>query len=630
MPANNALQLTSIDFDGIKNDLKTFLSNQTELGDYNYESSTMQILLNLLAYNTYKNAFYLNMVGNEMFLDSAQIRNNVVSRAKMLNYTPRSAQGPTATVQVTITPDDTPDTITIPADTQFTTTIDGINYLYVNPTAVVVNANPSGVYSTNLDITEGRPFTYRFTVSSASPIRYIIPNENVDTRSISVRVQESVSNTSSTTWTNAADITAVSGNTFAYFLDENEDGKYEIKFGDNILGRGLNDGNIVLATYRVCNGTATQSANTFTPPSSISGYSNISLQSVTPAAGGAEQESITSIKFNAPRDYQAQNRAVTTGDYEALIKNNFGDIGAVSVWGGQDNDPPTYGKAFISVKPKSGFFISSTRKNDIVTFLTGKNVLSIQPEIVDPTYKFVVPTLDVKYNPNLTTLTAGAVVQSIAQRIIQYELSDLVSFGRDFASSELIRDVYTANEAITSMEVSLKMMKNFVPETTTRTTYRIPFNDPLLNITGGAVLRIPPQAHPGRGLTISSSRFTYVGRTESYFDDDGFGNIRIFYIDESGVRVYTNRIAGTVDYATGLVVLNELLITDYQGDALEVYAVPRDDSVISIRNQILAITGATVRLYDINEKRVTSSTSNISTQGSEATVVGSGVISTVF
>ena len=630
MAANNALQLTSIDFDGIKNDLKTFLSNQTELGDYNYEGSTMQILLNLLAYNTYKNSFYLNMVGNEMFLDSAQIRNNVVSRAKMLNYTPRSAQGPTATVQVTITPIDSPDSITIPADTQFTTTIDGVNYLYVNPDAAVVNANPSGVYSTNLSITEGRPFTYRFTVSTASPIRYIIPNENVDTRSIKVRVQESTSNTTQTTWNNASDYTAIAGNTQSYFINENEDGKYELKFGDNVVGKRLNDGNIVVASYRVCNGTATQGANTFVAPNSIGGYSNIRLKTAASAAGGAEQESIASIKFNAPKNYQAQNRAVTTGDYTTLIKNNFGDIGAVSVWGGQENDPPIYGKAFISVKPKTGFFISQTRKDDIQAFLANKNVMSISPELTDPTYKFVVPTLDVKYNPDLTTSTAGAIVSTIGNRVIQYELADLVAFGREYASSELIRDVYTANESISSMEITLKMMKNFIPVTTGPTTYRIPFNDPLLNVTGGVVLRISPTSHPGRGLTISSSKFTYQGQASSYLDDDGFGNVRIYYIDESNVRVYTNRTAGTVNYNTGLVILNQVTITGYDGAALKVYAVPRFDNITSVRNQILAITEAKINLYDTKLKRVTSSTSNVSTQGSSATVVGSGVISTVF
>ncbi len=630
MSANNALQLASIDFDGIKNDLKSFLSNQTELGDYNYEGSTMQIMLNLLAYNTYKNAFYLNMVGNEMFLDSAQIRDNVVSRAKMLGYTPRSAQGPTATLQVTITPDDSPDTITIPASTQFETLIDGIKYVYVNPEAAVVNANATGVYSTNIDITEGRPFAFRFDVSDASPVRYIIPNQNVDTRSISVRVQESSSNTSQTTWNSATDITTVTGNTNAYFIDENSDSKYELKFGDNAVGKSLNNGNIVIVDYRICNGTVTQGANTFTSPSSIAGYTSISSKIVAASAGGSEQESITSVKFNAPRNYQAQNRAVTIDDYEALVRNNFGDIGAVSVWGGQENDPPTYGKVFISVKPNTGFFISQTRKDDIETFLSTKNVLSITPEIVDPTYKFVVPTIAVKYNPNLTSSTAGAIVDTIGNRVIQYELSDLVAFGKDYASSELIRQIYTANEAISSMEIDLRMMKNFIPTTTAKTTYNIPFNDSLLNITGSTILRIPPQAHPGQGLTVSSSKFTYESRTNSYFDDDGFGNVRIFYLDESGVRVYTNRLAGTVNYTTGLITLNELLITAYDGSALEIYAVPAKESISSVRNQILAITEAKITLFDTNLKRITSSTSNVSTQGSSATVVGSGVISTVF
>ena len=630
MSANNALQLTSIDFDGIKSDLKTFLSNQTELGDYNYESSTMQILLNLLAYNTYKNAFYLNMVGNEMFLDSAQIRNNVVSRAKMLGYTPLSAQGSTATVNITIVPSDTPDNITIPALTQFNSTIDGIQYVYVNPEAKVINANSSGVYSTNLDITEGRPFTYRFDVSDASPVRYVIPNQNVDARSISVKVQESSSNTSLTTWVNATDFTAVTGNTYAYFINENVDGKYEIKFGDNAVGKGLINGNIVVADYRICSGALTQGANTFTTPTSIDGYSNIAVQIVSAAAGGAEQESIASVKFNAPRNYQAQNRAVTTGDYDALIRNNFGDVGAVSVWGGQENDPPTYGKVFISVKPNTGFFISQARKTDITNYLSSKNVLSITPEVVDPTYKFVVPTVRIRYNPNITSSTAGAIVSTIGNKLVQYELSDLVSFSKDYVSSELIRQIYPSNEAISSIEIDLKMMKNFIPVTTAPTTYNIPFNNSLLNISGGATLSVTPQAHTGRGLTITSSAFTYESNIASYFDDDGFGNVRVYYFDESNIRIYTNKTAGTVDYDTGLVTLNQIIISGYQGAALQIYAVPREGTISSIRNQILAITEASISLFDTKLKRITSSTSNVSTQGSSATVVGSGVISTVF
>jgi len=629
MAANNTLQLTSIDFDGIKNDLKIFLSNQTELGDFNYESSTMQILLNLLAYNTYKNSFYLNMVGNEMFLDSAQIRDSVVSRAKMIGYTPRSARGPLALVQVNIVPTGTPDTITIARGTRFNAIIDNVEYVFTNPETAVVNANSQGVYSTNLIIKEGRPFVFTFAEDSQTPVDYIIPNNNVDTSSISVRVFESASNSSFTTWNNATDITAVTSNTNVYFLDESDEGKYRLTFGDNIIGRALNDGNLVEVSYVVCNGTAAQGARAFTV-SSIDGFSNISLQTVEPASGGSEQESITSIKFNAPRTLQAQNRAVTAGDYETIIKNNFGDIGAVSVWGGQDNIPQTFGKVFISVKPTAGFFVSQTIKDQIQSFLTNKTVLSITPEIVDPTFKFVVPTINVKYNPNLTSSSAGAIVSRIGDVVVQYELAELVVFGKEFVSSELIRNIYTANEAISSIEIDLRLMKNFIPNTTRQTTYRIPFNDPLLNVTGGAVLRVPPQSHPGRGLTIDSSEFTFQGQEDSYFDDDGFGNVRIYYIDQSQVRIYTNRLAGTVDYNTGLVILNQLLISDFEGDALEIFAVPRFKDIRSERNQILSITQAKINLFDTKQKRITSSTANVSTQGSQSTVVGSGVISTVF
>lgn len=616
MSANNALQLTSIDFDGIKNELKTFLSNQTDLGDFNYESSTMQILLNLLAYNTYKNSFYLNMVGNEMFLDSAQIRDSVVSRAKMIGYTPRSARGPSAVVQVTIVPPGSPpNIITIPKGTQFVTTIDNSNYVFTNRQTAVVNANSVGVYSTNLTITEGLPLTFRFTKDSQTPVDFVIPNNNVDTSSISVRVLQSSSNNSFTSWVNATDITAVTSNTNAYFIDETLDGKYKIVFGDDIIGKALVDGNIAVIDYTVSNGTAAQGAKSFTV-SSIDGFSNITLQTIEAASGGSEQESIASIKYNAPINYQAQNRAVTAGDYETLIKNNFGDIGAVSVWGGQDNIPQTFGKVFISVKPTSGFFVSQTRKDQIQSFLTNKTVLSITPEIVNPTYKFVVPTIDVKYNPTLTVSTAGAIVNTIADIVIEYELADLVVFGKEFISSELIRKIYNANEAISSIEIDLRIMKNFVPNTTRATTYTIPFNDPLLNISIGSA--------------IDSTEFTFQGQSDSYFDDDGLGNIRIYYLDDSQSKIYTNRLAGTVNYDTGLVVFNQILISSFVGDELEIYATPRFDSVQSARNQILAIDQARINLFDTKQKRITSSTANVSTQGSQATVVSSGVISTVF
>ena len=290
MAANNVLQLSGINFDDIKDNLKNFLSSQKELEDYNYDSSTMQILLNLLAYNTYQNNFYLNMVANEMFLDSAQIRANIVSRAKMLGYTPLSSKGATATIQVTITPDDSPTTITINENTQFRSQIDGKNYIFVNPDAKVINADSSGVFSTNLTVKEGLPLTHKFNVDSDDEKRFIIPNDNVDTNSIKVTVQESAANSNVILYSNAIDLTQVGADTAAYFLNENEEGRYELLFGDGVLGKKLFNGNVINVSYRVTNGPDADSASTFTAISTVGGYSTVSVAVNTAAEGGADRE----------------------------------------------------------------------------------------------------------------------------------------------------------------------------------------------------------------------------------------------------------------------------------------------------------------------------------------------------
>jgi len=630
MAANNALQLSSINFDGIKSNLKAFLQNQTELEDYDYESSTMQILLNLLAYNTYMNSYYLNMVGNEMFLDSAQIRTNVVSRAKMLGYTPRSARGATATVQVTITPGDSPSTITIDKNKRFRATIDGTNYIFVNPDAKVINANPQGIFSTNIDIVEGQPLTHRYTVSSVNPVRYVIPNDNVDTTGITVRVQESSANSSVTTYTLASDLINVTGDSTVYFLDENIDGRYELTFGDNVLGKQLNDGNVVNIDYRVCNGVDARGASVFSAVDQIDGYSDITTATVSAAQGGASKENIQSIKYNAPKNYQAQNRAVTRKDYETLVKNFFADIQAVSVWGGEDNTPPIYGKVYLSVKPRSSLLLAEDRKQNIVDYLVEKNVLTIEPELVDPTYVYVRPQVTVKYNPDLTSLSSGAMVNAITNGIINYEANKLGLFAQSYIGSDLGRDIYNLSDAITSVSTDITIKKKIVPNTTVRTTYRIPFNRPLLNITGGAGLRISPASHPGQGLTLSSTAFTYNGRIKTYFDDDGFGNVRTYYVNPNGIKIYTNRLAGTIDYLTGTVILNDILITDYEGDALEIIVDPDTSDIDPLRNQLLLIADATVSLYDTKLKSTVATVSSINTEGATTTIPETGVVSTVY
>ena len=618
MPANNALELTDINYDTIKQNLRNFLSNQSELGDYDYDSSTMQILLNVLAYNTYMNSYYLNMVGNEMFLDSAQIRSNVISRAKMLGYTPRSAQGPTATVQVVITPDDSPDFITLPKDTKFRTTVDGTQYVFVATDTTTINAD-SGIYSTNINITEGRPFTFRYTVSSLNPVRYIIPADNIYTRSIIVKVQNSSTDETITTFNNAENLTTVTATTDAYYLKENEDGRYEIEFGDGVLGTSLNDGNIVIIDYRTCSGVAAQGANNFTSVDSIDGYSAVTVNHVSRAQGGGDKETIQSIKFNAPKNYQAQNRAVTRKDYETIIRKEFADIQAVSVWGGEDNNPPIYGRVYISVKPLSGTLLAEDRKQTIVDRLVEKNVLTIEPIIVDPTYLYVKPTLTIKYNPDLTSQTPGQLATAIANEVISYETNRLGLFGQGFIGSQLSKDIYTVSESITSVQDELYMEKKFKPNTTVRTTYTIPFNNEIHNYENVT-----------KAFNISSSKFTYNGNANSYFDDDGLGNIRIYTPTSTGSRNYLNTTAGSVNYLTGLITLTDLLITAYEGDAITITADPDKEDIDAFRNQLLLIKGASISLYDTKLKSTVSTISSINTEGATSTIPETGVITTVY
>jgi hypothetical protein len=606
MAANNALQLTSVDFDGIKNDLKTFLSNQTELGDYNYESSTMQILLNLLAYNTYRNSFYLNMVGNEMFLDSAQIRSNVVSKAKMLGYTPRSIVGPEAEIQVTVLPDDSPSVITINANTVFTTLVDGKRYVYTNPKSLVVNANASGVYSGKLPVVEGRPFTHRFTVSSASPVRYVIPNDSVDTTNLTVRVQESSSNTTTTTWTQSTDITGLTANSRAYFLSENEDGRYEVKFGDNVISKRVNDGNIVLVGYRVSTGLDSVGVDNFASTATMGGYSNYTLKTTIASTNGSNRETIDSIKLNAPRSYSAQNRVVTAADYRTLITSHFTDLQAVSVWGGEENDPPIYGKVFISAKPKNGLYISDNRKNDIINYLKDKTVLSIDTEVVDSAYMYVRPTINVSYNPDDTTATASGIASGIENILTRFETNTLNLFGKEYINSDLATDVNNVNSAIKSVRIEIKLEKDFKPITTASASYNISFNNSFYH------------PHMGHKYAIASSSFTYEGRA-CFFDDNGNQALRIYTLGAGNQRTYLNENAGKVDYNAGRISINNILISAYEGDAITFLVDPDINDIKPQRNQLLLFRNARVNVTNAKTNNLEASISNVTTTGTSTT-----------
>ena len=616
MAANSAINVTSLNFDNIKESMKTYIASKPEFTDYNFEGSTISMLLDLLAYNTYQNAFYTSMVGNEMFLDSALLRDSVVSRAKMLNYVPRSARGASTTLTVEITPTGAPDSVTVAKDSEFSATIDGQAYKFVTPQAYSFSSTDN--YSGTITITEGRPVTHRFTVNTNSPVRYILPNENVDTTSITVDVQTSSSDASSVRYNLASDITEVQANSAVYFLQEVEDSQYEITFGDDVIGQAPVDGNIVIANYRICNGTDGNGISSFTSPSTLGGSSTFTTLVDAATSGGANNETIESIKFNAPKNYETQNRAVLAEDYKRLILRDNGDVQSISVWGGEENNPPIYGKVYISIKPTIGNTISSQRKTEITTELKKYNVLSIDPEFVDATFLYIRPTVEVRYDSKTTTLTGPQVQTKVLNAITNFESTKLGTFdNKTFRYSQFVKAIDAADSSIVSNLTTIQIEKRFVPSLTNSTTYNVSFSNALHN------------PHAGHRYAISSSAFTYRGNT-SYFDDDGNGNLRIYYITGSNTRVYTNETAGVVNYRTGLVTINSFLPSAFVGSSLSIFADSADDDVNAIRNQILLIAGANVTLIDDATTLVAATTVTATTSGVTTEIPGSNPPALVY
>ena len=616
MAANSVIRVADINFSDIKTSLRDYLRSQTVFNDYDFESSGLSYLLDILAYNTYHNSIYANMVANESYLDSALLRNNVVSRAKALGYIPRSAQGATAVVQANITPSGSPTSITVAENTAFITTIDGENYKFVVPNAVTIQRE-NAAYSANLTLVQGEPLTHRFTVSSSNPIRYIIPNTNVDTGSIKVKVQESSANSQTVTWTLADDLGEVTANSKTFFIQENENGRYELLFGDGVFGKQLTDGNIIQASYRIVVGSDANGANNFSATSTVGGSSTFTLTTQTAAFGGANQESIASIKYNAPKSFEAQNRLVTVSDYKNAILQNNGDVQAISVWGGEDNNPPSYGEVYISVKPFNGAIISDEKKEIINTQLSSKKILSIDPVFVDATYLYVVPTVTVRYNPNVTSLDPTSVVNKVKNALVSFETENLGIFSTQFYYSKFLKKLDGSDNSIVGVLADISMQKRFVPITNAATRYTLTFNNAVY--------------HPYAGYTyaVSSTSFTYNGSTGRYFDDDGQGNIRIYYFQGSS-RVYVKRDAGTIDYSTGTIILDNLLITDYDGDEIKVNVVPSKENIFSVRNQIVLISDSSISLVNDNTELTVATLLDITTEGTTASLLQNQDSSIIF
>ena len=483
--ANSNIQITDLDFNNIKTNLKKFLQSQTVLQDYNYEGSALSTLLDVLAYNTHYNAFYLNMVANEMFLDSALLRSSVVSQAKVLNYVPKSSIAPAATINLTM-PGITSSSLTLPQFTRFMSeAIDGINYTFVTDDSFTVNTVSNVASFKNVVLKQGIPTTISFTVDSiANPTNtFEIPESNVDTTTLLVTVQKSSSDNSTQVYNLASNYLTLNGDSQVYFLQESLTGTYQIYFGDGVLGTLLSDGNIVNVSYVVTQGTAAAGANNFVLMDTISGYSISTVTPITPASQGGNKESIDSIKFQAPKAYAAQGRAVTKNDYiTAIQQNNLGySFDAVNVWGGEDNVPPIYGQVFVSIKPTGSYTLTNTQKQQIISQVINPiSVLTVTPTLIDPDYTYVVFDIDVYYDPTKTTSTSSLLQTAIVSTVQNWATKNLNTFNSTLNYYSLATAIQSIDNSIINFNCDdIMLQKKFFPDLSLAKSYILPFNTTL-------------------------------------------------------------------------------------------------------------------------------------------------------
>jgi len=484
MAANTSTSLVGLDFDSIKNNLLNYLQSQDTFKDYNFQGSGLSVLLDVLAYNTQYNAFYLNMVANEMFLDTALQRSSVVSHAKLLNYTPKSAIAPTAFVDITVNNVGTT-SLTLPSFTNFLSeSVNGVNYNFVTTKSTTVSANNNTVNFYGVELKQGIPVKYTFTVNSTTNPTYTfqLPDSDIDTSTISVSVQNSSSNNYTETFVESTNYLTLTPDSRVYFLQESLNGNYEISFGDNILGRKLDDNNVVIVNYLITQGTSSAGANNFVLMDSIPNFGTTSVKGNTPASQGSEKESIDSIKYQAPKSYSAQRRAVTNEDYiTAIQQNNIGfNFDAVNVWGGQDNDPPVYGQIFVCLKPKGSYTFTSTQKQRIISdILKPISIVTVEPTIVDPDYTYIVVNSNVVYDPKKTTLVQSDIQNLVQTTISNFAANNLNTFNSTFSASELMREIQIADRSIVANEISIKLQKKLYPIFGSSISYNLNFTVPL-------------------------------------------------------------------------------------------------------------------------------------------------------
>jgi hypothetical protein len=578
--AQNRLQITELDFDTIKTNLKSFLKQQTEFQDYDFEGSGLNVLVNLLAYNTHYNAYYLNMVANESFLDTALLRDSVVSHAKTLGYIPHSKTASTAVINLTIdSGNSTLDTLTIPKGYVFNSDlIDKRIFNFVVMDENTVTKSNTSYHFENLNIKEGELTTYTYTYDEASNPKsvFLLPDADIDTSTITVIVKPSASNTTSTVYNKVTDILDVTAASEVFYLQESKGGKYQIYFGDGTVGKKLDDGSVVAVTYLLTNGDLANKATGFSQTSAIGGYTNSIIEVLSVAAGGSDRETVEEIKTSSPLQFTTQNRLVTIKDYESYIKKNYPSIDSLSVWGGEDEVPAVYGKVLISLKPKANYYITEIEKTRILNeIIKPKSIVSVSAEIRDPEFLFILLNTTVKYDSKRTTLSETILKSSIRNAIINYRDTNLNKFSSIFALSKLQDSIDSISlNGIIGSETVVRLQRRFQPEIGLTSNYKINFGVPLrrgtitnkmtstefvtvdnIGVSRTAILEEIPQSSTGiSSIEISNAGYNYLTAPTITITGDGVGATAIATILNGQISEIkmTNR---GVDYSRAVVTI---------------------------------------------------------------------------
>ena len=550
----------------------------------------MSVLLDVLAYNTYYTAFNTNMAVNEVFLDSATLRDNVVSLAKQLGYKPKSRTAPEAKVSFSVTyPGNSPKTALLKKGTGFTTTFDETLYSYVavdDHTAPVING---GAVFTDIPVYEGTVISNTYVVNTTTPQRFIIQNANVDISSIRVKVYPSVQATAFNKYEYADNILNVGPSSNVFFVDEIEDERYEIFFGDGVIGRALENGEQIEVSYIITNGADTNGAKTFTFNGVITdlfGSTGFPVDvTVDPSAtvaanGGADIESISKIKFNAPRYFSTQDRAVTASDYGAIVRNLYPAISDIIIFGGEEDEPPEYGKVKIVIKPENSSFLSATTKRDIVKKLKPYMVASVIPEIIDPSILYIEATTSIYYDTSRTSQRPEQIQTKVVAGLESYlKQSQTEKFNGKFRYSKFVSTIDNADSTINSNTTKLILRKDFYPQINSKSFYEICYQNPFDKECDG--------------FTISSSGFRVTEfPTYTVYLEDRDGAIALYRLDTlTGEKITLNDSIGTVDYEKGEIKLYDLTIVkgSFSDNRIELRATPLNDDIIAKREVYLDV-----------------------------------------